>query len=348
MPASARTIYDSPLAVTMGDPAGIGAEIIIKAWMQRASEGLAPFAVYGDPALLAERARMLGADVRLAEIAAPKDASALFGTTLPVIAIPLAERAEPGRPSIVNAGPVIAAIERAVEDVHDGHARAVVTCPIAKSVLYGGGFPFPGHTEFLAALATRRWGGHHYHPVMMLASDLLRVVPMTIHVPLAKVSSLVTRTLIFETVRITWEALRQDFGIEAPRIAVCGLNPHAGEGGAIGLEDQEVVAPAVRDLRAEGFSVSGPHPADTMFHAAARKEYDAAIAMYHDQALIPIKTLSFDNGVNITLGLPFVRTSPDHGTAFGIAREVRASAQSLIAALKMAHVLSARRLSSTT
>ncbi len=333
----------TPLAVTMGDPAGIGPEITIKAWTQRASEALQPFCVYADATVLAHRARMLGLDVPITIIGTPDEARTFFAKSLPVIEVRTAARVEPGTPDPANGAATISAITQAVADVALGKARGLVTNPISKAVLYQAGFAHPGHTEYLGALAGKHWPGHRHHPVMMLACAELRVVPLTIHVALAQVPSLITRSLIFETARATWEALRRDFGIEAPRIAVAGLNPHAGEGGAIGREDEDIIAPAIRDLAAEGLSVSGPHSADTLFHAAARKNYDAVIAMYHDQALIPIKTLAFDEGVNITLGLPFVRTSPDHGTAFNIAGECRASATSLIHSLKMAHTMASRR-----
>ena len=343
-----RETGELPLALTMGDPAGIGPEITIKAFANRATEGLSPFAVYASADVLAQRARLLGIDLPIARIAHPAQARTAFSRSLPVIDIGVAERVDAGKPDAANAPATIAAIERAVSDVAAGLARAVVTNPISKAVLYQSGFAHPGHTEFLGLLAEKHWPGHRYHPVMMLACATLRVVPLTIHVPLAKVPSLITRPLIFETVRVVWEALRRDFGIVAPRIAIAGLNPHAGEGGTIGREDEDIVAPAVSDLRREGFQVSGPHSADTMFHAAARKNYDAAIAMYHDQALIPVKTLAFDEGVNITLGLPFVRTSPDHGTAFAIAAEGRATATSLVQALKMADAMAARRQAQRT
>ncbi len=341
-----RDKLGSPIGLTMGDPAGIGPEIILKAWTARAEEALSPFVVYADPAMLGERARAAGADIRIAEVSSPSQATAAFSDALPVVAVPLPARSQAGKPDTKNAPATIAAIERAVADIAKGETRAIVTAPISKAVLYQSGFDHPGHTEFLGVLASRHWPGHQYHPVMMIASELLRVVPLTIHVPLESVPGLITRQRIFETVRTTHQALRRDFGIETPRIAVCGLNPHAGEGGSIGRQDEDIIAPAIRELRAEGVWVTGPHSADTLFHAEARKTYDAAIAMYHDQALIPIKTLSFDDGVNITLGLPFVRTSPDHGTAFDIAGGGRARPTSLIAALKMADALSARRTAS--
>jgi 4-hydroxythreonine-4-phosphate dehydrogenase len=237
----------------------------------------------------------------------------------------------------------ISAIEQAVRAVVAGEASAVVTAPIAKAVLYAAGFVHPGHTEFLAALAGSLVPGKRHHPVMMLASDLLRVVPVTIHVPLSDVPRALSKRLLYETINITWRSLKADFGIDEPRVAVAGLNPHAGEGGTIGREDIDLIAPAIEELRREGLSVTGPYSADTLFHAGARKNYDAAVCMYHDQALIPIKTLSFDTGVNITLGLPFVRTSPDHGTAFDIAAKGIASPESMITAIRMASELADRR-----
>jgi 4-hydroxythreonine-4-phosphate dehydrogenase len=333
----------TPLALTMGDPAGIGPEITLKAWTSRTTHQIAPFVVYGDPHMLEQRARALGLKVPISCVAPFDGVSALFQKALPVYPVALAAPASAGKPDSTNAPSIIMAIEQAVTDTASGKARAVVTNPIAKNVLYGAGFPHPGHTEFLAALAAKHWPGHRHQAIMMLASDSLRVVPLTIHVPLKDVPNLITRALIAETVRTTWEALKRDFGIGTPRIAICGLNPHAGEGGALGREEIDIIAPAILDLIQEGFALTGPHSADTLFHEAARRTYDAVIAMYHDQALIPLKTLAFDEGVNITLGLPFVRTSPDHGTAFDIAAEGRASAQSLINALRVADQMSVRR-----
>lgn len=332
-----------PLALTMGDPAGIGAEIAIKAWAGRAHNQVAPFVFYGDPALLEARARLLSLSVNVEPVDNASTGRSVFASAIPVVPIALAKPSRPGEPDPDNAPAVIASIDQAVHDVAQGHARAVVTCPIAKSVLYAAGFRHPGHTEYLAHLATRHWPGRTYHPVMMLACSDLRVVPVTIHVPLKDVPGLITQKLLFETIRITWDGLRYQFGIAAPRIAVTGLNPHAGESGSIGSEDASVIAPVVRALRQEGLKVTGPHPADTLFHAAARQSYDAAVCMYHDQALIPIKTLAFDEGVNLTLGLPFVRTSPDHGTAFDIAARGVANPASLIEALRLADTLSASR-----
>jgi 4-hydroxythreonine-4-phosphate dehydrogenase len=238
---------------------------------------------------------------------------------------------------------VIAAIEAATAAVARGEASALVTNPIAKHVVASASFPYPGHTEFLGALAARHWPGRPHTPVMMLAAPSLRVVPLTVHCRLADVPGAITRDLILETAHITHAALKRDFGIAAPRLAVTGLNPHAGEEGSMGREEIEVIAPAIAALRAEGLAVTGPHPADTLFHAAARARYDAVLCMYHDQALIPFKTVAFEDGVNVTLGLPFVRTSPDHGTAFDIAGEGRASARSFIEALKLAASIAAAR-----
>lgn len=336
-----------PLALTMGDPAGIGPEIALKAWQARSLRDVPAFVLYADPDVMAGRAAMLGIPCELRLVASPSEAAAAFPAALPVISIPLAERSDPGTPSTRNAAATIASIDRAVEAVTRCDAAAVVTCPIAKSVLYGAGFRHPGHTEYLAHLVAGHSGGAAPRPVMMLQGGGLRVVPLTIHVPLASVPALVTVDLIVETCAIVARSLGSDFGIERPRIAVAGLNPHAGEGASIGREDLEVIAPAVARLAAMGLDVTGPLPADTMFHAAARARYDVAIAMYHDQALIPVKTLAFDTGVNITLGLPFVRTSPDHGTAFDIAARGCASAESLISALVTAGDMARHRAGST-
>ena len=331
-----------PLAVSMGDPAGIGPEITLRAWLERSDRGLDPFVVFGDKQVLAERARLLGLAVPIADVHATGEASELFGSALPVLHSPFPARVTAGVADPANAAGIVGAIETATAAVVRGEATALVTNPIAKHVVKSANFPFPGHTEFLGALAERHTG-RHFHPVMMLASHELRVVPLTVHCALAEVPKAITRALIFETARTTYAALKRDFGISAPRIAIAGLNPHAGEAGTMGREEIETIAPAIADLRAEGLSVTGPHSADTLFHAAARRGYDAVIAMYHDQALIPLKTLAFDDGVNVTLGLPFVRTSPDHGTAFGIAAEGRASAHSFIEALKLASSIAAAR-----
>jgi 4-hydroxythreonine-4-phosphate dehydrogenase len=332
-----------PLAVSMGDPAGIGLEITLKAWSERRDNGIGPFVLYGDVEAVAERARLLGLAVPITPVATPAAALDAFGASLPIRPVPCRVRPRPGEPDAANAAAIIMAIEEATAAVVRHEAAAIITNPIAKHIVGSADFPYTGHTQFLGALAERHYAGKRFRPVMMLAADALRVVPLTVHCPLASVPASITRSLIFETVRITYEALRRDFSVDAPRIAVTGLNPHAGEEGTIGREEIEVIAPAIADLRAEGLWVTGPHPADTLFHAAARRSYDAAIAMYHDQALIPFKTLAFDTGVNVTLGLPFVRTSPDHGTAFDIAREGRASAASFVESVKLAAAIAAAR-----
>jgi len=329
-----------PLALTLGEPAGIGPDIALAAWQRRSALALPPFYLLADPAFLAARARVLGLDVPLA-VGEPGDAVAAFAAALPVVDIGVAITAAPGRPDASSAPAAIAAIRRAVDDVLGGAAHAMVTNPVAKSVLYQGGFADPGHTEFLARLA-RAATGKPAQPVMMLWSPELAVVPVTIHIPLREVPAQLTLDLIVSTGRIVAHDLIEKFGIAKPRLALAGLNPHAGEEGSLGNEDRMIVAPAVAQLRAEGIDARGPLPADTMFHAAARATYDAALCMYHDQALIPIKTLAFDRAVNLTLGLPFVRTSPDHGTAFDIAGTGRADPSSLIAALKLAAQLAAR------
>jgi 4-hydroxythreonine-4-phosphate dehydrogenase len=322
-----------PLALTLGEPAGIGPDIALKAWLRRQELKLPPFYILGDGAFLAERARTLGIDVKLAETEAI-EASARFADALPVIATGQKPTARPGRPDASSADAAIASIRQAVGDVVAGRAAAVVTNPIAKSVLYRAGFGHPGHTEFLAELAAS--SGKTPQPVMMLWSPSLAVVPVTIHLSLREAIARLSTDLIVSTARIVAASLKSRFGIARPRLALSGLNPHAGEDGSLGSEDKAIVAPAVEILCGEGIDARGPLPADTMFHEAARKTYDCAICMYHDQALIPIKTIAFDDGVNVTLGLPFIRTSPDHGTAFDIAGSGRANPASLIAALRLA------------
>jgi 4-hydroxythreonine-4-phosphate dehydrogenase len=331
----------SPLALTIGDPAGIGPEIAAAAWARRQADALPPFFLLGDAALVSARAQRTGLAVEVAECA-PAEAPALFGAKLPVVPLRNALSDEPGRPHVANAAGIVEAIDRAVELVRTGEAAAVVTAPIAKKTLYDAGFGFPGHTEYLGHLAAARFG-IEATPVMMIAGPDLRTVPLTIHIPLADVPAQITQARIVATCRIVASDLRDRFGIARPRLAVAGLNPHAGEDGSMGHEDRDVIAPAVAALRAEGIDARGPLPADTMFHARARAGYDAAICMYHDQALIPAKTLAFDTAVNVTLGLPFIRTSPDHGTAFDIAGKGVARPDSLIAALKMAGEMAARK-----
>ena len=323
-----------PITVTMGDPAGIGPDISLMAWLRRDAERLPPFAFLGDAALLRARAAQLGLDVPIAVIGAFGEASGAFPNALPVLPCPLALEVSAGKPTSEAASTIISSIERGVALALDGNAAAVVTNPIAKHILAKAGFQHPGHTEFLGALAQAR--GLPATPVMMLCGAGLRVVPVTIHIPLAAVPAALTSDLIIETTRVTARDLQRYFGIAQPRLAITGLNPHAGEDGMLGHEDQAVIVPAIEALRREGLRVTGPHPADALFHARARANYDAVLAMYHDQALIPLKTLAFDEGVNVTLGLPFIRTSPDHGTAFDIAGTGKARPDSLIAALHLA------------
>ena len=330
-----------PLAVTQGDPAGIGPEITLKAWLARDETGLPPFFVVGDPALYSRLAARLCLPVPVVAVS-PGEARGVFRKALPVVPLGLEVAAEPGRPNSANAAATLRSIELAVSLVQRDEAAAVVTAPIAKHVLYEAGFTHPGHTEFLAALAAKP-DISCPHPVMMLWSEELAVVPVTVHIPLRAVPDALSTELILVTARIVDRDLRARFGLAAPRIALAGLNPHAGEAGALGAEDSRVVAPAAAQLRAEGLDIAGPYPADTMFHPRARKAYDVALAMYHDQALIPIKTIAFDEAVNVTLGLPFVRTSPDHGTAFDIAGRGIARPDSLTAALRLAARLAASR-----
>lgn len=331
-------LADRPLALTLGDPAGIGPDITLLAWLAQSHEPVPPFVLLGDAAVLAERAEALGLKVPIAPIAEAEAAEVRFAEELPVLPIAVGGTVVAGRPDRAAVPAVRESIERAVGLVQQGAARAVVTNPISKAVLYGAGFSFPGHTEYLAALAAAK--GRTWHPVMLLASPALKVVPVTIHVPLKDVPRLLTSDLIVRTIEITAHDLGRYFGLTHPRLAVSGLNPHAGEDGGLGREEIEVIAPAIEAARAKGIDVTGPHPADTMFHAAARETYDAAICMYHDQALVPFKTLAFADGVNVTLGLPFVRTSPDHGTAFSLAGSGRANPRSLIEALKLAAAMS--------
>lgn len=329
------------LALTIGEPAGIGPDIAIAAWLKRRELDLPAFYLIGDSAFIAARAGILGVDISTADTSA-EDAAGVFADALPVVTTRVAATAKPGQPDGSSAPAAIASIRQAVADVIAGRASAVVTNPIAKSVLYRAGFSHPGHTEFLAQLSAAVSGAVP-HPVMMLWSPELAVVPVTIHLPLRDAITHLTGDLIVRTARIVASDLQTRLGIARPRLAISGLNPHAGEDGSLGTEDQAIIAPAIETLRRDGIDVRGPLPADTMFHAAARKTYDCAICMYHDQALIPIKTIAFDDGVNVTLGLPFIRTSPDHGTAFDIAGTGRANPSSLIAALRLAARMAASK-----
>jgi 4-hydroxythreonine-4-phosphate dehydrogenase len=326
-----------PIALTPGEPAGIGGEITLKAWHRRTDSGPVFFAI-DDPARLERLGESTGLAVPLVTIDGPEQAAAVFPTALPVLAHSLATNPVPGKPDPANGPAVIAAIETAVALVDAGRASAVVTNPIHKAYLYQAGFGFPGHTEFLAHLAEA-----NTLPVMMLVSPLLRVVPVTVHVSLSQAIANLNADIIVQTAEITAAALRRDFAIARPRLAIAGLNPHAGEGGAMGIEEADIIAPAVERVRQAGIEARGPLPPDTLFHAAARKGYDVVLCMYHDQALIPIKTLDFDGAVNVTLGLPFVRTSPDHGTALDIAGTGKANEASLVAALRMAADMAQRR-----
>lgn len=318
------------LAVTLGDPAGIGPEVIAGAWHQIGRQ--LPFTVIGDADVLAAQGLpVVGHDQ-------PHDDEALA-----VIHMPCAAPVRAGHPDPAN-GPAIAGwIEQGVRLCLSGQARALVTAPIAKATLYASGFRFPGHTEFIAELTADVAQPGPRGPVMMLSVEGLRVCLVTIHVPLAEVSELLTAQRLRQTILVAHDALRRDFGIAEPCLAVAGLNPHAGEGGALGLEEVEVIQPTLEALRAEGLAIEGPLPADTLFHAGARSRYDAAICLYHDQGLIPVKTLDFWRGVNTTLGLPLVRTSPDHGTGFDIAGQGRARPDSLIAALIQADQIARNR-----
>jgi 4-hydroxythreonine-4-phosphate dehydrogenase len=315
-----------PIAISCGEPAGIGPEVAAKAWAVLRHD--LPMVWIGDPAHLPN-----GTPVRVVD-----DLNAITPDAMAVLARDFGSPAVAGRPDPAHAQGVIDAIASGVDLVRSGQASAICTAPIHKAALIAGaGFAYPGHTEYLAHLAGVE------RVVMMLACRALRVVPATIHIPLCDVPAALTQTLLRDTIRITHAALRRDFAIPHPRIALCGLNPHAGEGGTMGREEITIIAPVIAALRAEGLDLSGPHPADTMFHAGARATYDAAIAMYHDQALIPIKTIDFAGGVNVTLGLPFIRTSPDHGTAFDIAGTGRADPTSFVAALELAQEMASAR-----
>ena len=328
-----------PLALTMGDPAGIGGEISIKAWRRLHDDKTAkPFFLIADTDHLETVSKNIRISVPIKTIDAPDQAPGVFASALPVLHQSLSAPVATGTPNPDNAPAVLGAIETAVRLVEAGQAGAVVTNPIHKQSLYQAGFKFPGHTEYLAALA-----GIATPPVMMLACPSLRVVPVTVHVGLREAIDSLSMENIITIAQITADALSRDFAIARPRLAVAGLNPHAGEGGGMGSEEGTIIAPAIAELVKRGIDASGPWPPDTLFHEAARGRYDAAICMYHDQALIPIKTVDFDGAVNVTLGLPFVRTSPDHGTAFDIAGTGQANETSLLAALSLAAEMADRR-----
>jgi 4-hydroxythreonine-4-phosphate dehydrogenase len=325
----------SPLAISLGDPAGIGPEVIAKCWDHRSDFALPPFVAIGD-------ARSVGAvwDGPIEIVDDPRQADAAFDHALPLIQIPVAEADTPGHPSVAGAHCSLDALELAVGLARSGSAAAVVTGPVSKEQLYAIGFQHPGQTEFVA----ERCGVSPGNVAMMLAGPTLRTVPVTTHLPFRAVPEALSTALIESRGRATLRGLQRNFGIAEPRLAVAGLNPHAGEGGKLGQEEAELIEPAIAALLAEGWRVTGPHPADTMFHARARANYDAALCMYHDQALIPIKALHFEDAVNVTLGLPIVRTAPDHGTAFNIAGQDRADPRPMAAAIRMAAEAAALRM----
>lgn len=327
-----------PLAVSLGDPAGIGPEIIAESWARRTEAGLAPFFVTGGAQVLAAAAAQRGIDVPVEVVDTPQQALGLWDRALPVFGNTAGEY-RPGAADDSGAALALFALMNATTLALAGHAAGVVTAPVSKAQLARVGFTQPGQTEFLADACDLP----HDDAVMMLAGPSLRAVPLTVHCALAEVPGLLSIELIARRARIVARALERDFGLAAPRIAVCGLNPHAGEGGKFGDEEARIIAPAIDMLRSEGMDITGPHPADALFTPRARATYDAALAMYHDQALVPLKALDFDAGVNVTLGLPIVRTSPDHGTAFDIAGKALADPGAMIAALKLAGELAARR-----
>ena len=326
----------APLVLTLGEPAGVGPEIVAAAWKALRADQTA-FAVIGDAALL----RAQG--VAVAEVGTPGEAGGLFGSALPVLHRPLPAPVLVGSPDPANASAVADGIEEAVSFALSGEASGVVTAPIAKAPMYASGFRFPGHTEFIAELTADAPYAGTRGPVMMLTAQDLRACLVTIHVALDQVPELVTAERVARTARVVHESLKRDFAIARPRLAMAALNPHAGEGGALGLQERDILFPVAEQLRAEGIDITDPRPADTLFHDEARAAYDAAICMYHDQALIPVKTLDFWGGVNVSLGLPIIRTSPDHGTGFDIAGKGVARADSLIAAIRLASEMAAAR-----
>ncbi len=335
---------NQPIAVTMGDPAGVGLQTTALAWRHRAQLGLPTFVVYADTRALKAHIAKLDAAIPVSEIKSPGEARLVFQDALPVIPVTLGGDLKLGTTDKAHASATLQSIERAVSSTLAGETSAVVTNPITKATLTAAGFPHPGHTEFLGALArTHAPYADLPEPVMMLAAEELRVVPLTIHMPLCKVAATITTDIIITTIKTIAHALEADFAISNPHIAIAGLNPHAGENATLGLEDRDQILPAVVRCRDMGLNVFGPLPADTMFHDQARSTYDAALCMYHDQALIPLKTLAFDRGVNITLGLPFIRTSPDHGTALDIVGTHKVSAVSFIESVKAAKTLAKNR-----
>lgn len=328
----------APLAVSLGDPAGVGPELIAEAWTRREVERLPPFVVCGGGGLLHRAAERRGFDLPIASVASVAEAAGAFATALPVIGADDGPYS-PGKPGAEGARLALASLTAAAGFAVDGQAAGIVTGPVSKAELAAIGYPFPGQTEFVAEAS----GAAASSAVMLLAGPTLKTVPLTVHIPLADVPARLTAELIVGKARVVDAALRRDFGLAAPRLAICGLNPHAGENGRMGREEIETIIPAIAALRAEGIDAGGPHPADTLFAPHLRGTYDVALAMYHDQALVPLKALDFDQGVNVTLGLPVVRTSPDHGTAFSIAGKGVARADATIAAIRMAGEIAARR-----
>ncbi len=341
---SINNSHTRPIALTLGDPSGVGPEITAQAWAELRDKNL-PFFLIGDPELARQHAILQ----RLPEpvcIDEPRDATRVMTDALPVLPLPLPAPVKAGKPDQRNAKAVITSIELAVKTVSSGQASALVTNPIAKAVLYKAGFKHPGHTEFLGALARQNsdWPEPH-GPVMMLGASGLRVALVTVHIPLSQVASTISRENIMKVAQVLDHALQQDFGIAKPRIVLCGLNPHAGEEGAMGDEEVRIINPAAKNLRRLGVNITNAQASDALFREEARNDYDAVLALYHDQGLIPVKTLDFHGGINTTLGLPFIRVSPDHGTGFSIAGQGKARADSLLAAIKAAHSMSACRKS---
>ena len=328
-----------PLLVTLGEPGGVGPELVIKLWLERAAKKVPPFVFLANEHFIKSRAEHFGFSLSTCSWHpddGPEAVASRFQAALPVFDLNAPLEDKPGQIISSNSPAVIKAIELGVDLVHQSKASAIITNPINKKALYDTGFNYPGHTEFLGYLA-QKWSQDPHQPVMMLAGPELRTIPATLHIALKDVPSHLDGTTLENIIRITNLSLRERFGIEKPRIVVTGLNPHAGEDGTMGTEDASIIKPAIEKVRQTGIDANGPYPADTLFHAARRKTYDAAIAMYHDQALLPVKTLAFDETVNVTLGLPFIRTSPDHGTALDIAEEGIARPDSLFAAIKMAN-----------
>ncbi|MEP1930909.1 MAG: 4-hydroxythreonine-4-phosphate dehydrogenase PdxA [Roseibium sp.] len=329
---------EKPIAVTLGEPAGIGPDLALLAWTNRKTLRLPPFYIRGDYSLLEARAKRLGLKIQF-QACAPSSATEHFPKTLPIVQTGSSLQDTPGTEDPNSAATVTASIEQCVADVKAGDAIGVVTSPINKAALYKAGFKYPGHTEFLGELAKEHWPDQTARPVMMIAGPDLMVVPVTIHIPIKQVPSTLTEDLIVETARVVANDLKTRFGFPKPKLAFCGLNPHAGEDGALGNEDHDIIVPAIKRLQELGIEASGPHAADTLFHEEARRTYDCVLGMYHDQVLIPAKTIGFNDSVNVTLGLPFIRTSPDHGTAYSLAGTGNIRIDSFTASIRMAHAL---------